>query len=218
MKRTVCILSVCLAVCCFFGGCSKKKAEEPETPSGEPESTRSVVEEWGAALARVEELLEAQALLNAKTEQRLDELEERDTENAPPEQETATAPAYAPESDFRYTENGGEITILDYIGHDTVVRIPETIRDLPVVAIGEKAFQSMNVESVVLPEGVALLDWFSFAGCYRLTSVTLPASVTEIGYGAFERCPASLTFLCPPDSYAASYAASYGFSVQATET
>ena len=66
----------------------------------------------------------------------------------------------------------------------------------------------------MLPDGVKEIGWFAFSGCHNLTSVTLPASVEAIAYGAFENCSKSLVFLCPEGSYAAAYARSYGFAVR----
>lgn len=114
---------------------------------------------------------------------------------------------------FAYTVADGGAVISSYLGADTVVEIPSVIDGYPVVKIGEGAFRNSSVEQVVLKEGVQTVDWFAFYGSYRLRSVTLPASVSLIEYGAFELCSSSLKFTCPSNSYAAKYAESYGITV-----
>ncbi len=76
----------------------------------------------------------------------------------------------SPVDDFRYTSDGSSITITGYNGKGGEVRIPDIIDGLTVTGIGMKAFMSRE----------------------SLTSVTIPASVTEIGYFAFGGCSALL--------------------------
>jgi len=60
------------------------------------------------------------------------------------------------------------------------VSLPSTLR-----ALGRAAFVNTPIESMVIPEGVTSL-YQVFQGCYRLKSVVLPASLTEIKYGTFD--------------------------------
>jgi hypothetical protein len=65
--------------------------------------------------------------------------------------------------------------------------------------IGESAFGSNeNLRKIELPSGVTTLDK-TFHDCHSLTSVTIPNSVTSIGYKAFEDCD-SLTSVTVPNS------------------
>jgi hypothetical protein len=87
-------------------------------------------------------------------------------------------------SDFRYyTENGG-ITITGYTGSTRNVKIPEIIDGLPVVAIGDHAFQKKGLTSVVFSNSLISIGDYAFYG-NQLTSITLPNSLTSIGDGAF---------------------------------
>ncbi|MDR0497558.1 MAG: leucine-rich repeat domain-containing protein [Treponema sp.] len=82
-----------------------------------------------------------------------------------------SCPACLPEDpvfeNFSYQVNGRSITITGYSGSETVIRIPETIQNLPVIAIS------------------SLSSW---QWPHSLTSVTIPSSVTAVKYGAFSQC------------------------------
>jgi hypothetical protein len=88
--------------------------------------------------------------------------------------------------------NGGLI-ITGYIGSETVITIPETIRGLPVIGIegvatpDEGVFRSVfegTVGSVTIPDGMTYIGDGVFYDI-PLTSVTIPNSVTSIGDAAF---------------------------------
>eukprot|EP00980_Cylindrotheca_fusiformis_P027736 scaffold22532_cov93-Cylindrotheca_fusiformis.AAC.5 len=51
--------------------------------------------------------------------------------------------------------------------------------------------------SVVLPEGLQLIEKYSFWGCRSLTAVNIPSSVIEIGEGAFYQCRRLASFDLP---------------------
>jgi len=71
---------------------------------------------------------------------------------------------------FACTTNNGAITITKYTGNGGAVTIPDTTNGYPVTSIGNDAFDE----------------------CNGLISVTIPNTVTSIGYGVFGFC-ASLT-------------------------
>ena len=62
--------------------------------------------------------------------------------------------------------------------------IPSTINGKPVTAIGEKAFQGVQITSVVIPEGVTTIGPWAFNN-NLLEAVDIPDSVTAIGEYAF---------------------------------
>ena len=114
---------------------------------------------------------------------------------------------------FSYDIDGqGEAVVTGYGGDDTYLAIPRRIDSYDVVKIGKRAFESSKLTCVIISEGVQSIDWFAFYNSPFLTSVTIPASVTSIGYSAFEGCSSSLTIYCARNSYAHSYAQSYGIS------
>jgi hypothetical protein len=90
-------------------------------------------------------------------------------------------------------QGSGGLIITGYIGDETAIAIPETIRGLPVVGIegvatdDEGVFRSVfddTVRSVTIPNGMTYIGDGVFYGI-PLTSVTIPASVTSIGDAAF---------------------------------
>lgn len=119
----------------------------------------------------------------------------------------------SPSADYTYEEEGGTITILSYKGSDRHPTVPDEIGGKPVTKIGENAFSGTDVISVILPESVTEIDWFAFANCSDLTSVTAGSSVKKVGYGAFDGCPSALTLICPDDSYLSAYGKSFGIAV-----
>ena len=133
-----------------------------------------------------------------------------------------SAPAETPPSDepsatmaFHYEIRDGRAVILAYLGSETRVTVPAAIEGYPVTAIEDSAFQSTAITEVTVPCSVTTIGWFAFADCPALASVTLPASVESIGYGAFDGCP-RLTLYCPASSYAAQYAASFALRYDLT--
>lgn len=110
---------------------------------------------------------------------------------------------------YTYREENGEIMIVRYVGAEREVTIPAGINGKPVTGIGESAFANTEVCSVIVPETVKSLGWFTFFGCSSLRSVSLPASVQSIGYASFDGCNKNLTLQVRENSYAQKFAASF---------
>ena len=81
-------------------------------------------------------------------------------------------------------DGGTGMRITLYTGGNRVVRIPPTIRGVPVTEIGNEAFRRLSITSVTIPNSVARIGDFAFLS-NQLTSVTIPNSVTSIGRSAF---------------------------------
>lgn len=62
-------------------------------------------------------------------------------------------------------------TITKYNGTDTVVVIPSKINGVTVTTIGTDAFLGLNITSVTIPASVTEIGSNAFAGCTNLTSV-----------------------------------------------
>ncbi len=74
----------------------------------------------------------------------------------------------------------------DYSGR---VVIPATVTyngtTYNVTEIGEYAFRGSSVTDVIMPEGLKKIGRSQFWGCDNLKSITIPGTVTEIGFDAF---------------------------------
>ena len=121
------------------------------------------------------------------------------------------------ETDWIFTTSGGEITITGthtgwsgssgYTGPGGDITIPSTIGGLPVVAIGNTtggfgAFETLtNLTSVTIPCSVTSIGWLAFCRCPGLTCVSIPNSVISIGDEAFRAC-IDLTSVSIPASVA----------------
>jgi len=78
----------------------------------------------------------------------------------------------------------GAIQIIGYKSKNNMVRIPPHIQNLPVAAIGEKAFHGKGLVSVTIPDSVTYIGEGAF-NKNKLTAVNIPNSVTHIGEYAF---------------------------------
>lgn len=147
-------------------------------------------------------------------------------------------PKANPASDFEYdfNEDGKSLYIKQYIGKGSTVVFPAEIEGYPVTRItrgvekdvlvevdyvGRKWYKNTNVKSVVISEGIEVIDNsafqlcealksvtipstvkvipdYAFRDCTSLTDVSIPASIEKIGFQAFDDCP--LTNLKIPES------------------
>lgn len=80
---------------------------------------------------------------------------------------TVTVAAATNTFDFNLTTG----TITKYNGTDTVVVIPSKINGVTVTTIGTDAFLGLNITSVTIPANVTEIGANAFAGCTNLTSV-----------------------------------------------
>lgn len=90
-----------------------------------------------------------------------------------------------PTEDSKYLINEkGEIT--EYIGKDTQLVIPETVKGITVKGIASGAFRKSNITSVILPETTEYILPGAFDGCLTLEHIRMN-SVTRAN-GAFMGC------------------------------
>ncbi len=94
----------------------------------------------------------------------------------------------------------GTAKITKYTGQTEALIIPAELDGHTVTAIGVKAFErESSLTSVMIPDGVTLIDDFAFSYCSGMSEVTIPGSVSVIGEGAFSDC-SSLESVAIPDS------------------
>ncbi len=109
-------------------------------------------------------------------------------------------PAVVRAQDYIFTNLNGAITVTGYTGTVGVVTIPSRLGGLPVTTIGEHAFDGCSrLTSVTLPDSVTQIDGYAFQNCPNLTNVAFGNNVTSIGLRAFATC-SSLASLRIPNS------------------
>lgn len=93
---------------------------------------------------------------------------------------------------FIYEENDdGTISITKYNGSDSEVIIPDRIDGKVVTGISGGAFQRFGdatVTSISIPATVTDIGTNAFLGCTEMVSISLPSSIKTIGDSAFARC------------------------------
>ena len=111
---------------------------------------------------------------------------------------TVSAATYG---DFEYTlEDDYTCTITGYNGSAANVTIPSTIYGYKVSKVGDWAFsRNLNLKNITLPNSITCIGWAAFHDCTKLEHINIPNSVTYIGNGAFEHC-AKLEHITIPNS------------------
>lgn len=98
-----------------------------------------------------------------------------------------------------YISEEGNISIEDYKGSSENVAIPDNFDGFPVVSIGQNAFLKKDVVSVTIPDSVTYIGYSAFNSCPKLKSVVISKSVETISESAFSYCK-SLEKIVIPDS------------------
>ena len=98
-----------------------------------------------------------------------------------------------------YISEEGNISIMEYKGSSENVAIPDNFDGFPVVSIGQNAFQKKDVVSVTIPDSVTYIGYGAFDLCSKLKSVVIGKSVETISECAFRYCE-SLEKIVIPDS------------------
>ncbi len=106
---------------------------------------------------------------------------------------TANAAVTLKYGNFDYTVSDNKVTIKQYRGTDSYVNIPSTINGYPVKYIGSSAYSpfynNKNITEVIIPYGVEKIGNMAFQYCSNLKRITIPNSVTELGYQlTFSNC------------------------------
>ena len=117
-----------------------------------------------------------------------------------------------PTGKFLYNVDGEYATITGYTGSEERLVIPAMIDGYTVREIADSAFSSNQLKSIIITNGIEKIGWFAFQSCPTLIAITIPDSVSSIGYSAFPMQSKNFTIYCSNNSFAQQYAKSYGIS------
>ena len=105
--------------------------------------------------------------------------------------------------DWTYTVSNNQATIRGYTGAGGTVSIPSSVNGIPVVEVwagsSRGIFDNKNtsVTSLTIPSSLTSIGYYAFQGCSSLTSLTIPNSVTSIGEGGFAGCSGLINLAIP---------------------
>lgn len=217
MKKRILSAAICAAVVLSLTACGK--SEEPlggltnqsgsnsvsstsSTPaSSTTEQTSSAPEQSSAPESKPASSSAEQTSSAPEQSSTPDETSEPDNNN---EVDWDSVP-YADELDFEVVDVDGGVKITNYLGSDTVIKIPETINGKKVVAVTKRDKNDVElypnfgsnykvfndkVTHVKLPDSVSDIT-HTFRGHSSLVSVNIPSSLTTISEGAFCDCAIS---------------------------
>jgi hypothetical protein len=216
-KRTI---TLCLALSLLFIPSCSNGSSDTYAPVGgssgiDYQSSISALE------AQIAELKQNHALAESERQQKIDELtgvintlkaelEKTDDKVEQKPEDNGTDDSVNVTPGFKYILNGTDATITGYTGEEKQLVIPASVDGYRVSAIADGAFENTDIKSVIISDGIVSIGWFAFNGCTSLRSITIPSSVTGIGYLALGEAGANLTVYCHSDTFAFSYAKSYG--------
>ena len=103
--------------------------------------------------------------------------------------------------DLEYVINAdGGAVITEYKGSLATVVIPDTLGGHDVVEIDEWAFwDNQSVKNITLPDSVSSIGYGAFSSCSNLTSIDLGNGLTHLGQSAFSDC-SNLESITLPES------------------
>ena len=211
MKKRILIVLLCTLIL-TLSACVKTGEEKKEPSVDYMKAINTLEQKIELVLSEQSKDKQENKIEIEKLRTEISLMQKEEPEETTKEESVTTPTTPQKVSKFLYEINGGKATITGYTGDETYIVIPSFIDGYAVEAIGENAFLSSEVTTVVISEGVKKVDWFAFYTCPHLSAVTIPSSVTSIGYSAFDGASPSFTVYCNQNSYAYEYAKSYGIS------
>jgi len=95
----------------------------------------------------------------------------------------------------------------------TKIVIPATYEGKPVTQIRDGGFYGCEkLESITIPNSITIIGFQAFCGCENLERVTIPDGVTSMGHGAFLGCKSLISVTIPGSIRVVSEAAFNGCS------
>jgi hypothetical protein len=81
----------------------------------------------------------------------------------------------------------GEVDMMGIFWNSSLTSFPDPW-PAAITTIPARAFQNTKLRSVVIPEGITIIESNAFEKCEELTSVTLPSTIEKIQSDAFAGC------------------------------
>ena len=209
MKKTATVI-LSAALMLSLSACAGGQAEDVSAMAMKLETYETTISTLSDKLLQMQQ---SQAASKQESDQKIKELTEKleELKNQEQNQTTSTPPqSDASAQGFKYIIANGVATITGYDGSEKKIVIPSTVGGYNVVAIADGAFEKSKLTDVIISDGIERIGWFTFGNCPDLKSITIPSSVTSIGYGALGTSDISPFIYCHADSFALSYAKSYG--------
>lgn len=92
--------------------------------------------------------------------------------------------------DYKFSTSNDQIKILEYLGNDADVVIPEEILGDTVVGIGHMAFSyNDSIKTIIIPSSVTKIDGYAMSYINNLESVVISENCIDLGVGVFQVCP-----------------------------
>ena len=99
---------------------------------------------------------------------------------------------------YELSDDGSYAIVVGYNGTATKIKIAESYNGVPVKEIYRESFKNNEkITSVIIPDSVTTIGYYSFSGCKSLTSVVIPDSVTTIVHYAFADCDSLTSVVIP---------------------
>src|SRR5271167_2781731 len=98
-------------------------------------------------------------------------------------------PPVVVQAQFTFTTNNGALTIIHYSGSGPAaefVNIPSMTNGVYVTSIGDNAFKSYPIISVLIPSTITNIGNGAFSSCGDLTNIIIPDSVISLGNQVFQ--------------------------------
>lgn len=96
----------------------------------------------------------------------------------------------SPDSDFFVNDDGnGGLVLMEYLGHEEIVVLPETINGKPITEINKYVFSNnSSVKAIKLSNSVKKIDWGAFTQNHNLQIFVSGSSLELIDDSAFQDC------------------------------
>lgn len=89
---------------------------------------------------------------------------------------------------YEISEDGSYATVTEYIGKQTIIRIAEEYRGVPVTHVGTSFLGGMRVTEVIFADNITHIDDSAFHTQTALTTLKNTDGITHIGQAAFYMC------------------------------